>query len=728
MALRLVPLRKPSAISLREEALTRGASTCNSTYIAEVTASGPEYDERRELTLAGVTRMGADMLTFMQEAVEVFGPGTGVSRVEATLMYVFGAVALVCFTVRAGLAVRDEVNVIRECFAVRVNPLNGKRSRLEGEGDRVGAWHRLRVLWRVLGHVALMALSIGVTMLVREAMTVQMQYAGAACRAVLEVRNSTALSGLAVARLLRGDLPVTSRDDITLACMLSVWAASSLVVGVEHGDYRCLGNEMSVLEVSQCITMSQRLGMWAFALSHLDSPANSLARRTSEMYLASLALPDTLMMASEHGRVSAALWLYNLAVDRFRNAKLWANVGIGAASALFGLFIAFEALYVLGLRERREELSRLFRLLDPTFIAGNAELMRFVRVAVGVQEVDPEIGVFDDCGIGLLVLNDSGQILSFTRQVQTLFGYRAEQMLGQNLSVLVPRSGGDHNAIGFYQQFQSVKRRQADASFTREVLGRQSDGAVIPVRAQVTLSPFQNADYFLVELKSEAALSLHDEAIQELTSAYQAALTSAYPRSLFAQPQAASELRCMAERFRSCVVAYFVFHPGDFTSAVSDVVPWFGAAAASGPSVVLFVTCAHACVLFVGDPEAVWEGTWNLLTKVEPRLSAGFLFTKYDVEVVMTQPPRVPEAGPVSYAEAHATVPTLTVEPLEVTRELPVLVQHLRDGYLLLSADLARLLAGCENEEGEELDGLTFRVVAIALHDEVSEETGSAHG
>jgi PAS domain-containing protein len=99
---------------------------------------------------------------------------------------------------------------------------------------------------------------------------------------------------------------------------------------------------------------------------------------------------------------------------------------------------------------RWRELLRLFQGLKPEFIAASPDLMAFVQVGKETKS-QFELGVFDDCGIALLVLSSDLQVLSFTRAVQTLFGYRAEQILGQNLRVLVPRDSADHNALGFYQ-------------------------------------------------------------------------------------------------------------------------------------------------------------------------------------------------------------------------------------------------------------------------------------
>ena len=322
--------------------------------------------------------------------------------------------------------------------------------------------------------------------------------------------------------------------------------------------------------------------------------------------------------------------------------------------------------------------------------------------------------MFDDCGVGLLVLDDSGRILSLTRAVQTTFGYRAEQLLGQNLEVLIKRDAAAQDAKGFYQQFERLKRRVGETTFTREAVGLMSDGTVASLRARVTLSSYLNADYFLVELKSQAVFSLHDDAIHELASKYQVAINGVYPRALFPAASGPGD-RIVSQRFACGILAYFMFNPNDSEAGNADIAPLFRR---DFPSIVLSTTSAHACIFFIGDPTTALDGAWGMLERLGPKLSSGILLKKRNVDAVMTLPPATGFV-PVTYPEAHATVPIVTVELFEITRELPELLRHLHDGLLLLSADLAGHFAGSSPDDGDFIEGVPFRVIWMALREDV---------
>ena len=46
---------------------------------------------------------------------------------------------------------------------------------------------------------------------------------------------------------------------------------------------------------------------------------------------------------------------------------------------------------------------------------------------------------------GVITISDKGIILSFNKTAETMFGYKSEEAIGQNVSMLMPAPDSDHH-------------------------------------------------------------------------------------------------------------------------------------------------------------------------------------------------------------------------------------------------------------------------------------------
>lgn len=91
--------------------------------------------------------------------------------------------------------------------------------------------------------------------------------------------------------------------------------------------------------------------------------------------------------------------------------------------------------------------------------------------------------VFDTAADGMVVINDRAQVLAFNKACERLFGYEAADLLGRNVSRIMPEEyarAHDH----YVQNYLDTGQRKI-IGIGREVLARHKDGTVFPIELSV---------------------------------------------------------------------------------------------------------------------------------------------------------------------------------------------------------------------------------------------------
>jgi len=102
--------------------------------------------------------------------------------------------------------------------------------------------------------------------------------------------------------------------------------------------------------------------------------------------------------------------------------------------------------------------------------------------------------IFETAPDSMIVIDDQGIIQDFSRAAEKLFGYRIDEVLGRNVSILMPppyRDGHD----GYLRRYQKTGEKRI-IGVGRIVVGKRRDGTVFPMELAVGEMPWQEQKFF----------------------------------------------------------------------------------------------------------------------------------------------------------------------------------------------------------------------------------------
>lgn len=110
------------------------------------------------------------------------------------------------------------------------------------------------------------------------------------------------------------------------------------------------------------------------------------------------------------------------------------------------------------------------------------ELAQSFRAELG-DALDRYQAILDTTVDGIITITDRGRIESFNRAAERLFGYRASEVVGQNVAMLMPSPHREQHDV--YLETYLHTRRKKIIGVGREVEGLRKDGTVFPMELSV---------------------------------------------------------------------------------------------------------------------------------------------------------------------------------------------------------------------------------------------------
>ncbi|MCC0176708.1 PAS domain S-box protein [Waterburya agarophytonicola K14] len=173
--------------------------------------------------------------------------------------------------------------------------------------------------------------------------------------------------------------------------------------------------------------------------------------------------------------------------------KLLNQIGdrLGVALSQAQLFDYTEKLVL----ERTKELTSINALLE-------SEITERKQTERDLIENQSKLaGILDNAGEAIITINEQQQIQLFNRSAEKVFGYQAEEIIGQPLDILLPTIFRQvhRNHVNQFGKAQEQSRTMAERN--SNVLGRRKDGREFPAEASVAKQQTRSGMLFTVMLK-----------------------------------------------------------------------------------------------------------------------------------------------------------------------------------------------------------------------------------
>lgn len=118
---------------------------------------------------------------------------------------------------------------------------------------------------------------------------------------------------------------------------------------------------------------------------------------------------------------------------------------------------------------------------------------------------------------GIVTISDRGLILNFNAAAERIFGYSAEEVIGENVNILMPEPHRTEHD-NYIHRYLLTKAPHI-IGIGREIEGRRKDGRLVPLYLAVSESNVDEARYFTGILRDISDLKRAEKKLQEANEA-----------------------------------------------------------------------------------------------------------------------------------------------------------------------------------------------------------------
>jgi len=155
-----------------------------------------------------------------------------------------------------------------------------------------------------------------------------------------------------------------------------------------------------------------------------------------------------------------------------------ARLSVGDSQSLISELLADRLRLEQRIEALTDELSSANRKL-------NEAIDQTDRVKQALHSRDKKLhAVVDSAVDGIITIDESGQVTTFNAASEKIFGYNEEEMLGRNVSLLMPTPDRDRHDDYINRYLKTGESTVIGVG--REVEGRRKDGSLVPLQLSVT--------------------------------------------------------------------------------------------------------------------------------------------------------------------------------------------------------------------------------------------------
>jgi PAS domain S-box-containing protein len=121
---------------------------------------------------------------------------------------------------------------------------------------------------------------------------------------------------------------------------------------------------------------------------------------------------------------------------------------------------------------------------DSIFVGIIHDLSQYQRAEQEIRETAARLKALVETAVdGVIMIDGNGRVLMFNPACEKLFGYEAEEVIGQNVSMLMPRPYREENDT-YLSNFHQTGEKKI-IGIGREVTGQRQDGSTFPMDISV---------------------------------------------------------------------------------------------------------------------------------------------------------------------------------------------------------------------------------------------------
>ena len=128
--------------------------------------------------------------------------------------------------------------------------------------------------------------------------------------------------------------------------------------------------------------------------------------------------------------------------------------------------------------------SKVQITIDARDLNGYYSLLISEYSNIGEGSEDKFKALFDSALDGVVTINKNGRIISLNPATTKMFGYSAEELLGENISILMPEPDRSHHDQYIASYLKTGKRKIIGIG--REVHAQKKDGNLLPIKLSIT--------------------------------------------------------------------------------------------------------------------------------------------------------------------------------------------------------------------------------------------------